>query len=122
MDEGSTRLGQKSRRLIDKGLRNEEVAVSAISFWEIDMLIPKKRLSLSTPVSQWMQNLLEQGLNEIAVTGGIGIAASELPNFHGDPADRLIMATAIAHSATLVTADQTILQWKGNLQRHNAGT
>ncbi len=69
-----------------------------------------------------MQDLLQQGLNEVAVTGGIGIIASELVNFHGDPDDRLIMTTAIATSATLVTADQTILKWKGNLQRHNAGT
>lgn len=122
MDEGNTRLGQKSRKLIDKGLRNEEVAVSSISFWEIAMLIQKKRLSLSKPVSQWMQDLLQQGLNEIAVTGGIGIIASELANFHGDPADRMIMATAIAHSATLITADKNILKWKGQIQRHDAGT
>ena len=122
MDEGNTRLGQKSRKLIDKGLRNEEVAVSAISFWEIAMLIQKNRLSLSQPVSQWMQDLLQQGLNEIAVTGGIGIIASELVNFHGDPADRMIMATAIAYSATLVTADTNILKWKGQIQRHDAGT
>ena len=122
MDEGNTRLGLKSRKLIDKELRNEEVAVSSISFWEIAMLIQKKRLSLSQPVSQWMQDLLQQGLNEIAVTGGIGIIASELENFHGDPADRMIMATAIAHSATLVTADTNILKWKGQIQRHDAGT
>ena len=120
MDEGNTRLGQKSRKLIDKGLRNEEVAISSISFWEIAMLIQKKRLSLSKPVSQWMQDLLRLGLNEIAVTGRVGIIASELANFHGDPADRLIVATAIANSATLVTADKTILKWKGNLQRHDA--
>ena len=65
---------------------------------------------------------MQQDLNEIAVTGEIGIIASELANFHGAPADHLIMAMAIAHSATLVTADKTILKWKGNLQRHNAWT
>ena len=120
LDEGSTRLGKKSRGLIDKGLADEELAVSSISFWEIAMLAQKQRLSLLTPVSQWMQEMLQQGLREIPVTGGTGIIAAELPGFHGDPADRLIVATAISTSATLLTADENILNWKGNFQRHNA--
>ena len=84
------------------------------------MLVQKQRLSLSTPVSQWMQDLLQQGLYEIHVTGKIGIIASELAEFHGDPADRLIVATAISNSATLITADENILNWEGNAQRRNA--
>ena len=120
LDEGSKRLGEKSRSQIDAGLENEELAVSSISFWEIAMLVQKQRLSLLTPVSQWMQELLQQGLREIPVTGGIGIIAAGLPDFHGDPADRLITATAISTSATLVTADENILSWKGNIQRQNA--
>ncbi len=51
MDEGNTRLGLQSRKLIDKRLRNKDIAVSSISFWEIATLIQKKRLSLSKPVS-----------------------------------------------------------------------
>ena len=120
LDEGSKRLGGKSRSLIDAGLENEELAVSAISFWEIAVLVQKQRLSLLTPVSQWMQELLQQGLREISVTGGIGIIAAGLPGFHGDPADRLIVATAVSTSATLITADENILNWKGDIRRHNA--
>ena len=120
LDEGSDRLGNKSRLIIDAGLENDELAVSSMSFWEIAMLAQKQRLSLLTPVSQWMQELLQQGLREIPVTGGIGIIAAGLPDFHGDPADRLITATAISASATLVTADENILDWKGDIQRQDA--
>ena len=120
LDEGNKRLGKKSRELIDEGLNNEELAVSSICFWETAMLMQKQRLSLMTPVTQWMQDLLQQGLHEIPVTGGIGIIASALPDFHGDPADRLIVATAISNSATLVTADDNILNWKGDIRRQNA--
>lgn len=120
LDEGNKRLGEKSRSMIDAGLESEELAVSAISFWEIAMLVQKQRLSLLTPVSQWMQELLQQGLREVSVTGGIGIIAAELPDFHGDPADRLIVATAVSTSATLISADENILNWKGNIRRHNA--
>ncbi len=120
LDEGNKRLGKKSKELIDEGLNNEELGVSSISFWEIAMLMRKQRLSLLTPVSQWMQDLLQQGLHEIPVTGGIGIIAAQLPDFHGDPADRLITATAIFNSATLITADDNILNWKSDIRRQNA--
>ena len=120
--EGSPRLGRKSRELIDEDFNNEQLAASSISFWEVAMLVRKQRLSLLTPVSKWTQDLLYQGLVERPVNSEIGITAAELPDFHGDPADRLIMATAISNSATLVTADKNILNWNGNLQRHNAVT
>ena len=120
LTEGNPRLGKKSRRLIDEGFRADELAVSAISFWEVAMLAQKQRVSVLTPISIWRQDLLQQGLLEIRVTGDIGITAAELPDFHGDPADRLIASTALNNSATLVTADQRILNWRGNMQRHDA--
>lgn len=120
LDEGSKRLGKKSRSRIDAGLENEELAVSSVSFWEIAMLAQKQRLSLITPVSQWMRELLQRGLREIPVTGETGIIAAGLPDFHGDPADRIIVATAVSTSATLITADENILNWNGNIRRRNA--
>jgi PIN domain nuclease of toxin-antitoxin system len=52
--------------------------------------------------------------------GEIGIAAAQLQDLHGDPADRIILATALHHRATLVTADQRLLAWTGPLERHDA--
>ena len=120
LTEGNPRLGKKSRRLIDEGFRADELAVSAISFWEVAMLAQKQRVFVLTPISIWRQDLLQQGLLEIRVTGDTGITAAELPDFHGDPADRLIASAALNNSATLVTADQRILNWRGNMQRHDA--
>ncbi len=54
------------------------------------------------------------------MTGSIAIAAGELARMHGDPADRLIIATASLAGATLMTADARILRWKHALPRHDA--
>lgn len=94
--------------------------MSAISFWEVAMLVTKQRLRLSMPVHLWRDDLLTAGLGEIPVTGEIGVLAAELADFHGDPADRLIVATAISKNQTLVTADHQILDWTGALTRQDA--
>ena len=57
--------------------------------------------------------MLRIGLNEIPLHGNTAILAGRLQKLHGDPADRIIVATAIDHSATLVTADKKILEWDG---------
>lgn len=64
---------------------------------------------------------MSKGLIEIAVTGDIGIRAATLPDFHKDPADRLIVATALAGGHQLVTSDRKILDWSGPLRRIPAG-
>lgn len=83
------------------------------------MLQAKKRLILP-PLKQWRRELIAMGLKEIPIDGESGILANELVNFHSDPADRLIIATAVANNALLVTADQRILKWQGNLERMDA--
>ena len=57
---------------------------------------------------------------QLPLTGEVGIAAAILVDFHPDPADRFITATALRHGATLVTADDRILTWSGTLRRHDA--
>jgi PIN domain nuclease of toxin-antitoxin system len=118
--EGNERLGQQAKQLADRAFAENALSVSAITFWETAMLQQRQRISLSLPVNQWRQELLAIGLREIAVTGEIGIAATELDNFHADPADRIITATALLENATLITADNLILNWNGQLRRHNA--
>lgn len=65
---------------------------------------------------------LRAGLEEISLDGALAVAAAELADFHADPADRFIAATAMAHAATLITADQAMLRWPGPLLCHPAGT
>ena len=84
------------------------------------MLAEKGRLELALPVPLWREDLLAAGLREVAIEGDLGILAASLADFHGDPADRLITATAIARNHKLVTADQRILGWQGSVPRQDA--
>ena len=108
--EGSQRLGNRTKKLIDGSFNVDGVMVSAISFWEIAMLIRKNRLHMEMDLDSWRDELISMGLVELGITGEIGIKAAGLANFHGDPADRLIAATALKHSLTLVTADKKLLK------------
>ena len=118
--EGDGRLGKNARRIADRALAADQLAVSAISFWEISTLQHKGRLKLDRPVDVWRCGLLEKGVTEIPTTGEIGIAAATLTDALSDPADRIIVATAIREGALLLTSDERILDWEGALRRHDA--
>lgn len=107
--ESSPRLGTQAIEKIDTAFLSGIAAVSAISFWEVGTLVRKGRITLEMDLAAWRDDLVKQGLNELPVTGDIAIRAAGLENFHGDPADRLIAASAVHHSATLVTADARLL-------------
>ena len=112
-------LGEYALSLIRSSWADGDIAVSAITFWEIAMLHKKGRLSLISDIESWRAELLESGLTEIAVDGQIGIRAVSLEDFHADPADRMIVATAL-EGYRLVTADRRILDWSGRLDCLNA--
>jgi PIN domain nuclease of toxin-antitoxin system len=111
LDAGSNRLSDNAIRAIDNALAQHQLCVSAISFWEIGMLIEKQHLSLPMPLTTWRTELIQKGLQEVAVNGSIAMLAAELSEFHGDPMDRLIVATALANNMTLCSADNKILDW-----------
>ncbi|MSQ16363.1 MAG: type II toxin-antitoxin system VapC family toxin [Dehalococcoidia bacterium] len=117
---GDSSVGNQARELIDAGAREDALLVSAISFWEVAMLAQRRRLTLNLPAAQWRRQVLELGIAEIAVSGDVGILATELEEFQPDPADRMIAATALLQGATLITADASILSWRGNLVRQDA--
>ena len=113
------RLGRRANEVIDRARDANDLAVSAITFWEVAMLQVKNRLTLLADANAWRSDLLEQGLVEIPIDGATAVRAGLLDDMHGDPADRLIVATALA-GHQLVTADQRILDWPGNLGRLDA--
>ena len=117
---GDARLGPRARKVIARAENEGEVAASAISFWEVAMLKDKRRIELDESVSSWRRKLLDEGIVEIAINGDIGIRAVRLRDFHADPADRLIVAAALAGGYQLVTADLRILNWSGALNRLRA--
>jgi PIN domain nuclease of toxin-antitoxin system len=113
-------LGKRTRGMVEKAAKDGDLTISAISFWEIALLIAKRRMRRPDSVRELRLQLLSQGTAELPLTGEIGIAAAELDSLHGDPADRFIAATAIAHDATLITADEKLLRWRHPLRRQNA--
>ena len=115
------RLGVIARQAINSATRQNELAVSAISFWEIAMLHEKRRMTLLRDLHSWRVELLQEGLIEIPVNGGIAILANQLADLPGDPADRIIVATAL-EGHRLITADDRILGWQGQLDTLDART
>ncbi|RLB25009.1 MAG: PIN domain nuclease [Deltaproteobacteria bacterium] len=120
LDEGNPRLGSMTLGLMNDALASGQLGVASISFWEVGMLVGKNRLDIKVELDVWRRELLQSGLVEIALNGSAALRAAQLLEFHGDPADRLIVATAIEYPATLVTADKRILEWEGLKQKIDA--
>jgi PIN domain nuclease of toxin-antitoxin system len=112
--------GTVSRALAADALAADQLAVSAISFWEIALLIARGRFESPKSANQLRLELGETRVIELPLTGAIAVLAVQLENLHGDPADRFIAATAIAHGATLMTADRALLRWRNPLKRQDA--
>lgn len=114
------RLGRKARALIEREWASGQVAVCAISFWEAALLQVRGRLELPAAADVWRADLLDDGLLELAVGGEAAVRAVGLGGLPSDPADRLIIATALQHGAALVTADERLLAWPHPMVRHDA--
>lgn len=108
---GNELLTQKARKVIEECAKNEgPMLVSAISIWEIGMLVQKGRLVMKEPVLQWIQEAMNAPYIQLAaLSPEIAIESCQLPGeFHGDPADRMIVATSRVLNAPLLTKDTRI--------------
>lgn len=85
--------------------------LSAISVWEVAMLAAKGRLKLKPDVATWVARNLESPVEMEPLAAEISVRSSQLENFDGDPADRLIVATAMVLQIPLITADEQIQRW-----------
>jgi PIN domain nuclease of toxin-antitoxin system len=85
--------------------------ISAISQWEVSMLAMKGRLRLMPDEESWFSANLEPPVSLAPITAEISLTSCRLPDFHGDPADRIIVATAITLGIPLITADEKIIRW-----------
>ena len=99
--------------VIEAAAPGSRVFVSPISVWEIALLEKKGRLRFPVECMQWVRSALdESGFLVAPFTPEIAIDSVRLPgNFHSDPADRIIIATARAMGAVLVTQDRLILKY-----------
>lgn len=101
------KLSQAARRAIEAA---RTLRISAISCWEFARLVSKGRISVDRGPLEWMRQALAQPRVElIPVTPEVAVTAAQLgESFPGDPADRLIVATAIQEGVGLVTKDDRL--------------
>jgi len=108
------KLSIKALKMIESEIENkEQLLVSAISIWEIYMLVKKGRLKLVMDIGSWHKKIEElQELQFIPVDSTLAAKSVTLPEpFHSDPADRMIVATALEYGATLITSDKQLLNY-----------
>jgi PIN domain nuclease of toxin-antitoxin system len=122
--EGYGRLGSESRAAIDTSAHQSCLYVSAITPWEIGLLVSKGRLQLGSDVMQWISAALAKpGVQLAPLDPEVAVASTRLPfEMHADPADRILVATARHLGATLVTADRPLMELsvKGYFRAVNA--
>ena len=108
----SKKLSQKSKVTIEQNIEHG-LGVSIISCWEVAKLVELARLELTLPVREWITAALAYpGVRLLALTPDIAVDSTQLPGeFHRDPADQLIVATARFYDSLLLTHDSKLLDY-----------
>ena len=106
-------LGESAIEAIEDAGRRGAVRVSAISVWEMAMLEARGRITLSRPIDEWVSAALRaRGIRLLPLRPDIAVASTRLPGTpHGDPSDRMLMASARISGGRLATCDQEILAY-----------
>lgn len=111
LQSGLSALSPAAFRAVEAATFRRAVYVPLISVWEIAMLARKKRLEFEVPVRDWVAEALDKpAIQLLPFTIEIAIEAAGLPEpMHKDPADRIIVASALVENLPLVTSDRMIL-------------
>ncbi len=117
--EKSASIGRQAQAELRRAFGQDGVAVSAISYWEIGLLVRKNRLQISKTPEDFRNTAERVGIREIPLDGEAALRAAGL-ELHPDPADRFILATALVQGAPLMTADERLLAWSGEVPRLDA--
>ncbi len=112
--------------IVDAMQQEDHLAVSAISCFEVSLLVCRGKLVLPLPVDEWLKEALgKSGVESLPVTCEIANRAVALPEIHRDPADRIIIATALVHEAKLASMDSVFPRYQelqhqliGKLKHH----
>lgn len=101
------------RSLLEKLSPENKIKVSAISVWEVGTLASKNKIEFPGGLEEWVyRGINAPGISTVDVTAEIALKSTLLPkDFHGDPADRILLATAMNLGATLITHDKEILSY-----------
>jgi len=106
-------LSKRAKKSLDTAMEEKGILISSISAWEVALLVAKKRLKLTIDVIDWIaKSEVLPFIKFIPVDNSVSIKSVNLPQpLHNDPADRIIIATAISMGAPLVTKDEKILKY-----------
>jgi len=113
--DGSGQLSQKAHEAIQREyVDGGQIMLSAVTAWEIAMLVAKGRLALTMDIDNWLKTVATiKGVEFSSIDINVAVQSVRLPGeFHSDPADRFIVALARHHSAPLVTADTKIQSYR----------
>jgi PIN domain nuclease of toxin-antitoxin system len=116
LDSGSERLRPSTRALIDAAWRNGgTVFMSAVTAWEIALLVDTGRIELDSPVEVWIDRFLDRpGIEAVPLVHRAACRSYRLHDLpHRDPADRLLIASAIELGCPLVTYDERLVEFAG---------
>jgi PIN domain nuclease of toxin-antitoxin system len=108
---GERKLSAAQERLLRAVTADDPVLVSDISLWEIATLASLGRIALAIPLREWLESAAAPPLvQRCGISPAVAAELATLPEtFHRDPADRILVATARVHGATLVTRDRRII-------------
>ena len=113
---GDPQLSPNAHAAIEQELRGGGgvILISAITAWEIALLLEKGRITLSMGIDDWLDTVEEiEGVRIVPVDVATAVESTRLPGeFHKDPADRMIVALARHFNAVLVTADEKINDYR----------
>ena len=108
---GSVELTPRLRRVIDQA-SHSGLGVSVISCWEVANLIRLGRLDISIDPMEWIDKALRYpGIQLLEFTPEIAVESTLLKDFHKDPADRFLVATANRHKIPILTVDKRIVEY-----------
>ncbi|MBI2313461.1 MAG: type II toxin-antitoxin system VapC family toxin [Betaproteobacteria bacterium] len=103
------RLSRRAKKLIEEGFATCTLACSDISLWEIAMLMARKRLHVPAEPATFLSALLNaRAVRVLPITPEIAVLSQRQDIPRGDPADRIICATALHHGAKLLSADKQL--------------
>ena len=107
------RLSVRARKAIALAFTDRELACSDISLWEVAMFIARKRLDPVIDARQFLDDMIAaRHVRVLPITAEIAVLSQSDIFSHGDPADRLIAATARLHRAPLITSDAKLRKLK----------
>ena len=111
----SPRLPVEARLLIDDP--DNELVFSVVTLWEVAIKSARGRDDFQVDARLLRRTLLNNGYEELPVTGEHAVAIASLPPLHKDPFDRILVAQSVVEGITLLTSDPLVAQYRAPVRR-----